>query len=336
VPLLPPYCTTTSVPAGCGCADSILQCRCSTSPCWRVGAAFCLSGGNLSGVDPVNYQQMAGLMCMYDTDNHYYLQVTWDEEKGRVLWLQCVVNRQTTCPSAPLRWQAHGFICARRSTTTAAVFPFRRRKRMEFNTARAKLRDSLGRAIRTDGRGAFSPVHLSDCLPRYSGRVIPRILTTLTTIPIRRRPPFCHNLPNTDPSDREGLSWFPGSGSRCPSSFSYCAAGVIGWQVVTLRWRAMPAGPWRSRDLDLDAYKTGDAAESPATWARHIRSRLGAKIVGRADTARLALSGIPTFPSLGGTRPRIYRERRDVLSWASAFTSGISCAGGGLPGTRTQ
>jgi hypothetical protein len=23
-------------------------------------------------------------MCVYDTDNHYYLQVTWDEEKGRV------------------------------------------------------------------------------------------------------------------------------------------------------------------------------------------------------------------------------------------------------------
>ena len=53
--------------------------------------------------DPDNYQQMAGLMCVYDTDNHYYLQVTWDEDHGRVLWLQCMIGRSNlTCPAAPV------------------------------------------------------------------------------------------------------------------------------------------------------------------------------------------------------------------------------------------
>ncbi len=37
--------------------------------------------------EPESYQQMAGLMAYYNTDNHYYLHVTLDEEQGRILQL---------------------------------------------------------------------------------------------------------------------------------------------------------------------------------------------------------------------------------------------------------
>lgn len=103
VPLLPPYGTTTE-------RAGWLRLRGQHSPVSLFDQSllarrvqhFIYRAETCLEFDPVNYQQMAGLMCVYDTDNHYYLQVTWDEEKGRVLWLQCVVNRQTTCPAAPL------------------------------------------------------------------------------------------------------------------------------------------------------------------------------------------------------------------------------------------
>ncbi len=34
---------------------------------------------------PDNYQQMAGMALYYDTTNYFYLNITWDEKKGRVL-----------------------------------------------------------------------------------------------------------------------------------------------------------------------------------------------------------------------------------------------------------
>ncbi|WP_035600571.1 glycoside hydrolase family 43 protein [Haloferula sp. BvORR071] len=35
--------------------------------------------------DPLNFQQMAGLIAYYDTENHYYLRLSLDEELGRTL-----------------------------------------------------------------------------------------------------------------------------------------------------------------------------------------------------------------------------------------------------------
>jgi xylan 1,4-beta-xylosidase len=35
--------------------------------------------------NPENYNQMAGLICWYDTRTHYYLRVTHDEKLGKVL-----------------------------------------------------------------------------------------------------------------------------------------------------------------------------------------------------------------------------------------------------------
>ncbi len=37
---------------------------------------------------PVNYQQSAGMALYYDTTNYFYLSITWEEEKGRMLSLQ--------------------------------------------------------------------------------------------------------------------------------------------------------------------------------------------------------------------------------------------------------
>jgi xylan 1,4-beta-xylosidase len=35
--------------------------------------------------EPENFMQMAGLVCWYDTRTHYYLRVTRDEARGRIL-----------------------------------------------------------------------------------------------------------------------------------------------------------------------------------------------------------------------------------------------------------
>ena len=35
--------------------------------------------------EPDHFSQMAGLICYYDTRQHYYLRVTHDEERGKVL-----------------------------------------------------------------------------------------------------------------------------------------------------------------------------------------------------------------------------------------------------------
>ena len=35
--------------------------------------------------DPVNFQQIAGLVCIYDNQNFYYINITWDEEKGKCI-----------------------------------------------------------------------------------------------------------------------------------------------------------------------------------------------------------------------------------------------------------
>jgi xylan 1,4-beta-xylosidase len=35
--------------------------------------------------DPTSFQQMAGLIAYYDTDNHYYLRISYDETLGRTL-----------------------------------------------------------------------------------------------------------------------------------------------------------------------------------------------------------------------------------------------------------
>lgn len=46
---------------------------------FRYRAAACIE------FEPDSFQQLAGLICMYDTINYYYLCITWDEEQGKCL-----------------------------------------------------------------------------------------------------------------------------------------------------------------------------------------------------------------------------------------------------------
>jgi xylan 1,4-beta-xylosidase len=47
--------------------------------------AFDISAETSVEFDPISFQQMAGLIAYYDTENHYYLRLSHDEELGRTL-----------------------------------------------------------------------------------------------------------------------------------------------------------------------------------------------------------------------------------------------------------
>lgn len=49
-------------------------------------------------IDPWSFQQSAGLSAYYDTGSYYYLHVSWDEERGRVLHLQSCQHKEFTYP----------------------------------------------------------------------------------------------------------------------------------------------------------------------------------------------------------------------------------------------
>ncbi|HBE77184.1 MAG TPA: glycoside hydrolase 43 family protein [Firmicutes bacterium] len=51
----------------------------------RRQQAFCYTATTCLEFDPQNHQQMAGLICFYNTDNFYYLRVTHNEEQGKCL-----------------------------------------------------------------------------------------------------------------------------------------------------------------------------------------------------------------------------------------------------------
>lgn len=48
--------------------------------------------------EPKNYQQMAGLVCLYDESDFYYLMVTHNEEMGKCLDILCCNQGQFTTP----------------------------------------------------------------------------------------------------------------------------------------------------------------------------------------------------------------------------------------------
>ena len=48
--------------------------------------------------EPWSFQQSAGLAAYYDTGSYYYLHVSWDEERGRVLHLQCCQHHEFSYP----------------------------------------------------------------------------------------------------------------------------------------------------------------------------------------------------------------------------------------------
>lgn len=62
--------------------DSLSSCH-YQSLVARRQQAFCYTASTCVEFSPHTYQQMAGLVCYYDTINHYYLHVTYDDELGR-------------------------------------------------------------------------------------------------------------------------------------------------------------------------------------------------------------------------------------------------------------
>lgn len=48
--------------------------------------------------EPELFKQMAGLICMYDTDNYFYLHVTYDEDMGKCISILTAENKAYTYP----------------------------------------------------------------------------------------------------------------------------------------------------------------------------------------------------------------------------------------------
>lgn len=63
--------------------------------CWEE---FHFTAVTCMEFEPYCFKQMAGLICLYDTDNYYYLHVTHDEEIGKCISILSAVNRKYAYP----------------------------------------------------------------------------------------------------------------------------------------------------------------------------------------------------------------------------------------------
>ena len=69
----------------------------------RRQQAFCYSASTKMAFNPLTFQQMAGLVCMYDNNNFYYLFVSRDEDKGKSINIMVCDNSNFSFPlSAPV------------------------------------------------------------------------------------------------------------------------------------------------------------------------------------------------------------------------------------------
>lgn len=66
----------------------------------RRQQAFCYTASTVVEFEPDAFQQQAGLVTLYDTDNFYYLHITLDEERGRIL---NILKRDAGSFDEPLR-----------------------------------------------------------------------------------------------------------------------------------------------------------------------------------------------------------------------------------------
>lgn len=66
----------------------------------RRQQAFCYVATTVVEFDPESFQQMAGLIAIYNDCNYYYLYLSWDEENGKVL--QILANKNGTL-SEPMK-----------------------------------------------------------------------------------------------------------------------------------------------------------------------------------------------------------------------------------------
>jgi xylan 1,4-beta-xylosidase len=64
----------------------------------RRQQSFCYTAETSVEFQPENFQQMAGLICMYDNRNFYYLNITWEEELGQCLDIMISIKGVTDFP----------------------------------------------------------------------------------------------------------------------------------------------------------------------------------------------------------------------------------------------
>lgn len=64
----------------------------------RRQQAFCYTASTCLEFEPESFQQMAGLVCLYDTQNFYYLYISRDESLGKCLEIMSCVNNSFDQP----------------------------------------------------------------------------------------------------------------------------------------------------------------------------------------------------------------------------------------------
>jgi Beta-xylosidase len=77
--------------------ESILS-RYSQALVARRQQAFRCRAGTCLEFEPRHFKQSAGLVCLYDQENFYYLRLSWDEEKGRSIDVMRSINGQVDFP----------------------------------------------------------------------------------------------------------------------------------------------------------------------------------------------------------------------------------------------
>jgi xylan 1,4-beta-xylosidase len=65
----------------------------------RRQQAFCYTAATCVEFEPENALQMAGLICIQDTQNFYYLRITRDETVGKCLGIIAAHNNQFSWPA---------------------------------------------------------------------------------------------------------------------------------------------------------------------------------------------------------------------------------------------
>ncbi|WP_066195616.1 glycoside hydrolase family 43 protein [Gracilibacillus timonensis] len=68
----------------------------------RRWTEFEMEAGTKIEFQPRHFKQMAGLICLYDIDNFYYVHITFDEEIGRCLSIMKSENRKIEYPVEPI------------------------------------------------------------------------------------------------------------------------------------------------------------------------------------------------------------------------------------------
>lgn len=74
----------------------------------RRWTEFRFEAGTCLEYEPKVFKNMAGLICLYDTDNYFYLHVTWDEDMGRCISILTAENKKYEYPIGFLPLQSAG------------------------------------------------------------------------------------------------------------------------------------------------------------------------------------------------------------------------------------